>query len=964
MDRLTAIVIATLCLSTTSIFAHKAGSNSDTLDKAIQNATGGKDKDYSIVLSEDLFLISPNENNRPTQVRPLNVQNDFTYAEKDLVIKGTGHDLNGGHKTRGFFVGGIGSGSKGSVTIHNLHFKSCAAIGGASQFGGGGGMGAGGGLFLRKNTRVILNDCSFTDCKAEGGAVLDSLTTGGGGGLSGSGLSGGGGFGGDAAFAGGGASGFLAGNAVGNSPGKNFNKEGKSGEKGVGGSPENHGGFGGGGGIADPFKSNPGNGGYGGGGSDGGGHGGFGGGGGSGGNGGFGGGGGAEFLEVTGLGGFGAGDGSGTFGGNGAALGGAIFLEPFSELTLNGTFALNNNKAEPPSKGEGRKNERPGEGSGALGNDIFMMSGSKLIFNLAHDFKMPSAIEGNQGNNRPEPDSTTTLGGVTKKGPHMLTLVGDNTFTGKLNIFGGGVHIDRGSVVANVEVHEQTTLAGNFSVKTDRNGNGGHLFNSGKITLGDRGRGHINVKEKFTQNKEGSTFIDITPTGDHRDKRFITAKAADLNGKLDILARPGNYIEGTTYEVVFAETTGSFDTVHLKGPKGEKFEAKLDYESEKRGVILTIETNRLFEGQKIEKGAAQTIVNGILDSCPIPPNSEIASLVEVLGMYDDLDLNKALLSISPARFGAIEWINARNNSLVVDILSQHLFELCCSPRDCYSCDCNSNGWAAAYGNLMENRKRIDHLSPFDANAIGGIAGMDWCCNPCFYFGGAIGYTRTWFDWHKHGGNGDINSYYGALYGSWHCNCYTIDFAALGGGSDHDMKRKVRLDGLHWAAKSDPWGYFATAHLGARATWDWCDVLTLEPFALVDYHYFHRDSFNEKKGESYNLHMKSKDQHILRGEAGLFSYYNMMCGCWCFAPYLGISWVGEFPLNDSKQKGKYRDLHATVDVESYDSANQLVSPEAGIKWTHFCGFSTLLGYKGLYNSDIRMNQIELRLEWIY
>ena len=82
------------------------------------------------------------------------------------------------------------------------------------------------------------------------------------------------------------------------------------------------------------------------------------------------------------------------------------------------------------------------------------------------------------------------------------------------------------------------------------------------------------------------------------------------------------------------------------------------------------------------------------------------------------------------------------------------------------------------------------------------------------------------------------------------------------------------------------------------------------------------------------------------------------------PYLGVSWVGEFPLNKSMQKAHFVHQSCEMDVTSYHTSVQLVSPQAGFKWTYTDGYSFILGYRGLYNSKTRINQVEGRLEWIY
>jgi len=101
-----------------------------------------------------------------------------------------------------------------------------------------------------------------------------------------------------------------------------------------------------------------------------------------------------------------------------------------------------------------------------------------------------------------------------------------------------------------------------------------------------------------------------------------------------------------------------------------------------------------------------------------------------------------------------------------------------------------------------------------------------------------------------------------------------------------------------------------------------------------------------------------------GRRGLRAYYTIYCDCYCWAPYFGGSWVGDFPLNDSDQKASFIGQSCVMDIESYDSSLPMGSPELGIKFTHECGFSVLGEYKGIFNDKVRVNQFDVRLEWIF
>jgi hypothetical protein len=963
--RIPTVLFISVCFTGITLFgANDAGSTSTSFDAAIK-ASVDPGIDPVISFSSDVLLTE--------QVRPLNSDGDFSFAGDFITLEGNDFTLNGNEQVRCLAIGGAQTASVQN-TPSNTELRKVRFEGGKAKAGdsasreGGGGMGAGGALYVTTAAVVVLEECTFNNCNATGGSVPDGTIPSGGGGMTGKATEGGGGgFGGNGAEAGGGASGFSIGNASGTTPGNSFDGGGSAGDPGVGGSPASKdGGYGGGG--SKKIGEKAGRGGHGGGGgyadvSGDGGEGGFGGGGGgskagAGGKGGFGGGGAGGTANPPGAGGFGGGNGTNDGSGVGGAFGGAIFMETESEVTLKKSASFSNNTVQIGGGAKGKT-----QGAKAMGKDIFMMSQSQLNVDIDTDLMIPNPIEGNQGDQTPDGPSGTGSGGLMKMGPAMLTLVGDNTFTGTTTVETGQLRVFNGSLVTNVVVQTGGILDGNFFVKKDATGNnGGNLTNNGIFSPGVNGVGNVGIEMDFTQTASGTFLLDITPSGNGSDKLFATSGVSNLDGILKVVANPGNYIGGTTYQAILGPSNGQFANIIGVGFNGINLALNVDYNVDGAGVLVTLLNSILFQHQQIDSGIPQEVVCCI-KSAPIVPHSDFATVVEALGTLSNKEVNEALISLSPVQFGSLEWINARNNSLVTGILAQHLFELCCSPRDCCSCDCNTSFWVAGYANFMDNHRRCDQLSPFDATAGGIVTGIDWCCNPCLYFGGAVGYTHTGFDWDKHGGCGQINSYYGALYSSWHLSCLTLDASVLGGGSSHDIDRKIDFANIYRTAKSDPWGYFFTGHLGARTDWS-CFCITVEPFALVDYHYFHRESFHEKGAKSINLDVKEHNEHSLRGEAGLFLFSPWMCQSGCIAPYLGLSWVGEFPLNDSDQVAHFQGQKCKIDTEAYDSSVQLASPEVGVKWTSCGGFSALIGYKGLYNSDVRISQIEGRLEWIF
>ena len=120
--------------------------------------------------------------------------------------------ITGSSGTGGLYI------RQGTVTLQNLNFQNCNAIGGSGGDGGGGGMGGGGALFIDTAT-VTLHNVNFSSCSATAG--LGGGTTGSGGGGGGLGGNGGAAEGGGGGYCGHGGDNYGGGGAGGNG-GSNF----------------------------------------------------------------------------------------------------------------------------------------------------------------------------------------------------------------------------------------------------------------------------------------------------------------------------------------------------------------------------------------------------------------------------------------------------------------------------------------------------------------------------------------------------------------------------------------------------------------------------------------------------------------------------------------------------------------------------------------------------------------------
>ncbi len=450
--------------------------------------------------------------------------------------------------------------------------------------------------------------------------------------------------------------------------------------------------------------------------------------------------------------------------------------------------------------------------------------------------------------------------------------------------------------------------------------------------------------------------VDITPTG-QSDVVLLTAGSAILGGELEVFIGEGNYIKGTTYTVVDGPSTGEFDEPPTKvGPDANVVDIAVSYGS----AIITILTDRIFEDQIITDNPAKEVAS-CLRSDSIPPGSDLALLVEYLGTLDTRNVNQALNEYSPAIFGSFEWVSLRNTAVVIDLISDHMMQLCCSRRrDC----CHSNEfWIAGFGNFFNNKRKYDNLERFHSDSAGIAVGFDRVFCGDSIFGVAGGYTGNDLEYKVTNSQGSSGSIWGAVYASKECDFVTWDGAVLAGNSTFKLGRRFNFTNVSRRARSRPKAQFVTAHVGITGSMGY-QCFSLSPFLSLDFHIFNRRPFEESGGKGANLDVECKVQTFLRPELGLMGSYECNFGTHCLMPYFGVAWVGELPLDRSLELARFENQVCLMDVVSYCKSNHLFAPQFGFKWTSCTGFSFMASYKGQFNRKTTANTFDARMEWAF
>ena len=723
--------------------------------------------------------------------------------------------------------------------------------------------------------------------------------------------------------------------------------------------------------------------------------------GGNGGSGGFGaggGGGGASIEMFTnpptvvipgfgGAGGFGGGHGahgglSGGAGGNGAGFGGAIFLQADAgngaSLTIQDFIAFEGNEVEggglPKQKGQ------------ALGRDIFMMSSSSITFELKSPSLIPNPLESDFGAG----GGGLLTGGVILNASNTapLTLIGNNTYTGETTIIDGALFVTGDSIFFGGSLITPVTLnGGDFGgvvTLLEHPGlpNSGFLrVNSGNINPSGNGytplgfdqlSGTVNVSQDLVFNGGGYLSQLASPVND----LIHVSKTATLGpGTLTVTSYPGNYLQGEIFTILEADggILSQFGTINLQSS------LNLSVIHTPLAVQVHINESSLFVHQAIESGNPAHVVEYIASLNPADViNSPLLFPVQILGLLSDEAVNKALNLMHPAGFGSLEWINMTNNSQVLETFSRHRLELSCSPRGCgpnEDGEKRNNLWIHPFG-IWNDQPHLGELRGMTAQSTGVVMGYDRCFNH-FYVGIGAGYTHSRFHWKGNAGRGDIDQYYGGIYGSYSIPYLTVDASSMLGKNFYNTERKI-----FYSTSLVPDGTINETARGHFAGMEWSSHLgftvagtppiqrgnssfsPLQVVGGVDYFYLHQRRFSESGAAGLNLDVREKVSNMLRSTIGLLGTYEFTIRNGCWAPYIGVSYVAKTPLSSSSYRSSFRGQDGTFSVNTTSKGVNLIAPSVGFKITKSQGLSILIDGRAELNGDYSAYFGDLRLDFAF
>lgn len=992
------------------------------------------------------------------------------YLTSTLTINGNNNTLNGNQEQeRGFFV------RSGNVTINDLTFLECHSKGGNGgnhDESGGAALGSGGALFIMGGTVFEGKNLTFNRCVANGGNGGSPLNAtqagdGGGGGIGGNGGAGGaltgtssggggggfGGLGGDAVIndigfplTGGGGGGLLDQGQDGSSGGLG----GTGGLGGGGNSPstggngqdgQNFGAGGAGAGDSNPRASYGGGDGHfggGGGGSNGtgitptnlnGGSGGFGGGGGGGSNqggfGGFGAGGGANVGEAIGEednSGFGGGTGGSDVavgvgaGGGGAGMGGALFIHGGNsdgsvigaKVKLIDPLFIDNTAAG----GHGGTSDNIDGGAGrSYGQDIYLMSGGALTFEISENFttQIFSGIDGNQGRgmNIHRPDNQTSgtnpinpslsEGGLLKTGPGRLVLYGQNSYSGETSIQEGALRLEQGNeaygqVMTPVTVENQASLEIPTMglIKFSENPQGISLTdfpypptppnppdriltqNTGStVTIGNTSNQPntsnttmLVVESGYTQDTDSTLGINLfSNRAATTPFLLIENTGSTMSGNLSVEALGDNYVLGSEYRVVEAGGIGiNTDNLDLNVVTTGNLAGLLKFEVVPRSagdplLKIRVVEQVIFVNLPRDEFNCREYADYINALNPVA-GTTLAIFLENLGaFYSPSEICGLIPSITPSVYSGLEWINLDSQQNMLS--ARNLFS------DCLFGPCERVGqqfWSRSSGSFSDY-DTLQSMPGFRTANASFSLGYDHFISSNWRLGMLGNYGHNNIDWKKGYAKGDVDSLQFGLYTEYCSKYFYADATVSGGVNWYDVRRYINapntspIVGTNTATTSANFnGYPVVVDFTAGGNVLF-SALTLSPELEVTYNYLHLDSFSERGPSFVSWNKSSRNSHMLQTELGTRVSKSGDWENYSLTGFAGLSWVFDCPLNNGYYQASLDGYSQEAEFFSYNKSQNKVAPKAGLRLTSkkSCASFEIL-YRGEFNNKQVYNSI--------
>jgi hypothetical protein len=526
-----------------------------------------------------------------------------------------------------------------------------------------------------------------------------------------------------------------------------------------------------------------------------------------------------------------------------------------------------------------------------------------------------------------------------------LYLNGFSNFNGSFN---------KDSIFGKLTVNENGTLKGNVTINCD-------IENKGTLIPGNS-IGEIIINGNFTQLPTGILEIEV----DQNNQVDLLTINGDANLGGSILFTSSNnsniYPKSSTY--TFLTATGMINNQFLNPGNN----LSLIYTEHSVSIVASYPNPTTYN--------ALNVFNYISNSNFIN-FSDFKNITDVLATLDVSELNAALEQLTPIQFGALDFVNLNNSTIITQVFKNRTSLKCCKKNatsSCSTCD-NEEGnfWVSPLGYLMY-QDAIDKQPGFKTHAQGVCIGGDFKVSDCFVFGLGTGWLGSYTKWDKNLGNATINSGYLGGYLNFNEKSFYVESSVIGNINGVDATRNISLiaansfvSPVFRKAKHTNWQFGFDAHFGMG--FDITKVLKSNtkynciPFGNLDYIYNAEREFSETGANSINLEVGRKTAQSLRSEIGflLTKIFEYGVGN-CFTPSIWLSAINECFINPEPFYSEFQNQDFGFYTKTFENSIYLIAPGFDLNFQFKNGNNFNLRYNLEINRSIQNHKFDFRIDF--
>ena len=515
---------------------------------------------------------------------------------------------------------------------------------------------------------------------------------------------------------------------------------------------------------------------------------------------------------------------------------------------------------------------------------------------LQGDITNNAAVTFDQGTDGTYGSVMSGTGTLGKQGSALLTITGNNTFTGATTINAGTLMVN-GAIAGPVIVNTGGTLGGTGTV--------GPVTNSGRIEPGNS-IGTLTVAGNYTHNVGATYEVELDAAG-NSDLIDVTGAATINGGIVDAQAAPGPYAPNSIYTILQAAggVTGTFDTLTCNLVF---LDPSLVYNPNN---VLLILTRNTMNYANVAITFNQVAVGTALDKlAPSAAGDMLTALNNING-----------LTASQARFAYDQMGGASHSAYTAtsfNMADQHrqtvarhmeafrtglLIDVPRPPVVGWDL------WTSGLG-VAGHSDGDDVASRYDYNIYGFLVGMDRRFSDHFLAGICGGYARADVDLDILADSGHIESYLACLYTSYVKGPWYLDTLFSYADNRYHTLRGITFGNISRIATGDYDGYEYLGYLEGGYTLESGNA-RIQPMLSLQASHLSRDSFMETGADDLNLVAADESFTSIQGSLGmrLFKDYKTEGGA-ILRPEARARWTHELSGDDHLLNARFAGSTAT------------------------------------------------------